>query len=452
MSTKLDQLTSWLKERKITEVECLISDLTGIARGKISPTNKFLDEKGMRLPESVLLQTVTGDYVEDDIYYDLLDEADIDMFCRPDPDAVFLVPWAVEPTAMVIHDTFDKQGNPIELSPRNVLKKVLKLYADKGWRPIVAPEMEFYLTKRSSDPDFPLEAPIGRSGRPETGRQSFSIDAANEFDPLFEDMYDWCELQGLDLDTLIHEEGPAQMEINFRHGDALHLADQILVFKRTMREAALKHDVAATFMAKPITDEPGSAMHIHQSVVDIKTGKNIFSNDDGTMSELFLQHIGGLQKYIPELLPLFAPNVNSFRRFLPDTSAPVNVEWGEENRTVGLRVPEASPQNRRVENRLAGADANPYLVLAASLLCGYMGMVGNVKPSAPVKGRGYERRNLRLPVTIESALERMEGCKDAEKYLGEQFMRGYVAVKRAEHENFKRVISSWEREFLLLSV
>lgn len=452
MTTKLDQLTSWLKERKITEVECLISDLTGIARGKISPTNKFLDEKGMRLPESVLLQTVTGDYVEDDVYYELLDPADIDMVCRPDENAVFLVPWALEPTAMVIHDTFDKMGNPIELSPRNILKKVLRLYADKGWRPIVAPEMEFYLTKRSDDPDYPLQAPIGRSGRPETGRQSFSIDAANEFDPLFEDMYDWCEAQDLDLDTLIHEEGPAQMEINFRHGEALSLADQITVFKRTMREAALKHNVAATFMAKPITDQPGSAMHLHQSVVDIKTGKNIFSNEDGSMSELFLHHIGGLQKFIPELLPLFAPNVNSFRRFLPDTSAPVNVEWGEENRTVGLRVPDATPQNRRVENRLAGADANPYLAIAASLLCGYIGMVEQIKPSAQVKGRGYERRNLRLPLTLEDALERLENCKALEKFLGAKFISAYVAVKRAEHENFKRVISSWEREFLLLSV
>ncbi len=451
-SNKLDQLTNWLKEHKITEVECLISDLTGIARGKISPTKKFLDEKGMRLPESVLLQTVTGDYVEDDIYYELLDEADIDMFCRPDENAVFIVPWALEPTAMVIHDTFDKKGNPIELSPRNILKNILKLYADKGWKPIVAPEMEFYLTKRCADPDFPLEAPIGRSGRPEVGRQSFSIDAANEFDPLFEDVYDWCEAQHLDLDTLIHEDGPAQMEINFRHGEALHLADQVTVFKRTMREASLKHDVAATFMAKPITDQPGSAMHIHQSVLDIETGQNLFSNEDGSMSELFMNHIGGLQKYIPEILPLFAPNVNSFRRFLPDTSAPVNVEWGEENRTVGLRVPEAGPENRRVENRLAGADANPYLVLAASLLCGYIGMVDKVQPSAPVVGRGYERRNLALPLTIEHALERMESCKAAEKYLGEKFVRGYVAVKRAEHENFKRVISSWEREFLLLSV
>ena len=452
MSTELDQLTDWLKEHKITEVECLISDLTGIARGKIAPTSKFIAEKGMRLPESVLLQTVTGDYVDDEIYYQLLDPADIDMYCRPDPSAMFLVPWAIEPTAMVIHDTFDRMGNPIELSPRNLLKKVLGMYAEHGWMPIVAPEMEFYLTKRSDDPDYPLQAPVGRSGRPETGRQSFSIDAANEFDPLFEDMYDWCEAQKLDLDTLIHEEGPAQMEINFRHGEALHLADQIMVFKRTMREAALKHDVAATFMAKPITDQPGSAMHLHQSIRDLQTGRNIFSNEDGSPSELFLNYIGGLQKYIPELLPLFAPNVNSFRRFLPDTSAPVNVEWGEENRTVGLRVPQSSPQNRRIENRLPGADANPYLAIAASLLCGYIGMVEGLRPTQPVSGRAYERRNLRLPLTIESALERLENCKALEKYLGRKFIAGYVAVKRAENENYKRVISSWEREFLLFSV
>ncbi len=179
MSIQLDQLTGWLKERKITEVECLISDLTGIARGKISPTNKFLDEKGMRLPESVLLQTVTGDYVEDDIYYELLDPADIDMFCRPDPNAVFLVPWAIEPTAQVIHDTYDKMGNPIELSPRNILKRVLKMYADRGWQPIVAPEMEFYLTKRCEDPDLPFQPPIGRSGRQETASRSPSTPPTN---------------------------------------------------------------------------------------------------------------------------------------------------------------------------------------------------------------------------------------------------------------------------------
>ncbi|MET0123954.1 MAG: glutamine synthetase, partial [Pseudomonas caspiana] len=136
----------------------------------------------------------------------------------------------------------------------------------------------------------------------------------------------------------------------------------------------------------------------------------------------------------------------------PDTSAPVNVEWGEENRTVGLRVPASSPQNRRLENRLPGADANPYLAIAASLLCGYAGMVEGIEPAAPVQGRGYERRNNRLPLTIEDALERMENGTVLRSYLGEKFVNGYVAVKRAEHENYKRVISSWEREFLMMTV
>ena len=448
----MNKIEAFLKEHRITEVECMVSDLTGIARGKIAPTVKFMSEKGMRLPESILLQSVTGDYVEDDIYYDLLDPADIDMICRPDDEGIYMVPWAIEPTAQIIHDCYDRQGNPIEMSPRNLLKKVLRLYEEKGWKPLVAPEMEFYLTKRCEDPDLPLQPPIGRSGRQETGRQSFSIDAANEFDPLFEDMYDWCETQGLDIDTLIHEEGTAQMEINFRHGDPLALADQIFVFKRTLREAALKHDVVATFMAKPITNEPGSAMHLHQSIVDIKTGRNIFVNDDGNMSTLFLHHIGGLQRYIPEVLPMFAPNVNSFRRFLPDTSAPVNVEWGEENRTAGLRVPYSTPENMRLENRLPGADANPYIAIAGSLLCGYLGMIKKIEPSAPVEGRAYERRNLRLPFSLESALERMEQCQDVKELLGEKFCRGYIAVKRVENENYKRVISSWEREFLMLSV
>ncbi len=445
-------LERWLKEQEITEVECVVSDLTGIARGKISPVDKFLAEKGMRLPESVLLQTVTGDYVEDEVYYSLLHPADIDFICKPDPRACYQIPWTIEKTALVIHDTYDRTGNPIALSPRNVLKRVLDLYAQKGWQPIVAPEMEFYLAARSADPDLPLQPPIGRSGQRESGRQSFSIDAANEYDPLFEDMYDWCEIQGLDIDTLIHEEGMAQMEINFRHGNPLMIADQVFVFKRTMREAALKHNVVATFMAKPLTNEPGSAMHLHQSVFDLESGQNIFSNADGTHSTLFLNHIAGLQTYLPNLIPLLAPNVNSFRRFLPGTSAPVNVEWGFENRTCGLRAPEASPQNRRIENRLAGADANVYLAIAASLLSGYIGMIERLTPTTPVEGRAYERRNLRLPLTLEEATEQMDRCEKVRQYLGNLFVDGYIAAKKAEMENFKRVISSWEREFLLLAV
>ncbi len=448
----MKKLASWLKEQKITEVEAVISDFTGIARGKIMPSNKFIAEKGIRLPESVLIQGVTGDYVDDEIYDDLISAAEIDMILKPDESAVHMVPWALEPTALVIHDCYDKQGNLISMAPRTVLKNVLALYEAKGWTPVVAPELEFYLTKRTANPDHPLQPPIGRSGRPESGRQSYSIDAANEYDPLFEDVYDWCEEQGLDVDTLIHEEGAAQMEINFRHGDALSLADQVFVFKRTVREAALKHDINATFMAKPISHEPGSSMHLHQSFLD-KDGNNIFSNKDGSPTKMLYHYIGGLQKYVCESMPLFAPNVNSYRRFLSNTSAPVNLAWGIDNRTVSLRVPESSGKNLRVENRLAGADANPYLAFAGSLLCGYLGMINEIEPSEAIAGNAYEdSKDKRLPLNLEEALALMEQSEILKETLGSLFVRSYVEVKRAEYQNFKEVISSWEREYLQMTV
>ena len=450
----MDNIIAWLKEHKITEVECITPDQTGIARGKIMPTEKFIQEKVIRLPESVMLQTATGDYPDDDLYYELLDPADIDMMLKPDESAIFSVPWAQEPSAQIIHDCFDVMGNEFPLSPRAMLKKVLGLYDAKGWQPIVAPEVEFYLTKRCTDPDLPLEPPIGRSGRQESGRQSFSVHAANEFDPIIEDIYDYCESMNLDIDTVIHEEGPAQLEFNFRHGDALSLADQVFVFKRAVREAAIKHQIDATFMAKPIQAEPGSSMHIHQSIIDKKTGKNIFSNEDGTPSEYFYQYLGGMQTFLPQMMPIFAPNVNSYRRFLvgEDGNSPTNIEWGEENRTVGLRVPNASAQNRRIENRLPGADTNPYLALAGNLACGYLGIEQSLTPRKPIQGRCTGNGLVDMPNNLEAALALMSEAQDVKNIFGSEFVDGFIGTRWAEYEGFKRVISSWEREFLLSSV
>lgn len=448
----MKKLSSWLKEHKITEVEAVIADFTGIARGKIMPSSKFIAEKGIRLPEDILIQGVTGDYVDDDLYPELMNAAEIDMVLRPDESAVHKVPWALEPTALVIHDCYDKQGNLIDIAPRTVLKNVLALYKAKGWTPVVAPELEFYLTERTANPDYPLRPPVGRSGRAESGRQSYSIDAVNEYDPLFEDVYDWCEEQGLDVDTLTHEAGTAQMEINFRHGDALSLADQIFIFKRTVREAALKHNIDATFMAKPISGEPGSSMHLHQSILD-RQGRNIFADEGGKPTKMLYHYVGGLQKHVSEAMPLFAPNVNSYRRFLRDTSAPVNLAWGIDNRTVSLRIPGSSGTNLRVENRLAGADANPYLAFAASLLCGYLGMIGEIEPTPAVTGSAFEDSNdKRLPLNLEEALALMEQSDILKETLGTMFVRSYVEVKRAEYQNFKEVISSWERKYLQRTV
>ena len=315
----------------------------------------------------------------------------------------------------------------------------------------MAPEVEFFLVQINTDPDLPLVPPIGRSGRAETGRQSYGIDAVNEFEPLFEDVYDYCDAQGIDVDTLTHEGGSAQMEINFNHGDPLVLADSVFMFKRTVRHAAMKHNVYATFMAKPLEKEPGSAMHIHQSVVDKRTGRNLFANKDGTDSALFRSHVAGLQRHLPLIMPLIAPNVNSYRRLAPYLDAPINTHWAVDNRTVGLRVPISDPAGRRIENRLAGADANPYLAIAASLACGYLGMVDRLKPTNQIEGSAYRMAHT-LPRTLYDALNRFQANKRMRDLLGDRFVRAIMTVRRGELEAYQRVISSWEREHLLLNV
>jgi len=315
----------------------------------------------------------------------------------------------------------------------------------------VAPELEFFLVKVNADPDYPLEPPIGRSGRPETARQAYGIDAVNEFDPIFEDVYDFCEKQEIDIDTLTHEAGSAQMEINFNHGDPLRLADQVFLFKRTIREAALRHDMYATFMAKPMEREPGSAMHIHQSVNDIKTGANIFSDRNGDPTPEFFAFIGGSQKYLPAVTCVLAPYVNSYRRLIRSGSAPVNTMWGYDNRTVGLRVPNSGPSSRRLENRIPSSDANPYLAIAASLAYGYLGMVEGTQVSDPVTGAANDEE-IALPRGLLEAVALFEESEELIEIFGKRFVSTYSAIKRAEFETFMQVISPWEREYLLLNV
>jgi len=443
-------LKRWLKERRITEVECLVPDITGNARGKIIPAAKFSHDYGTRLPEGIFATTVTGDYPDE--YDELVSPSDSDMYLRPDADTVRMVPWASDPTAQIIHDCYTRDGRPHELAPRNVLRRILALYEGLGLEPIVAPELEFFLVQKNTDPDFPLQPPAGRSGRPETARQSYSIDAVNEFDPILDLMYDYAEAMELDVDTLIHESGAAQLEVNFQHADPLSRADQVFLFKRTMREAALRHGIYATFLAKPMENEPGSSMHIHQSMLDAKTGKNLFAGSKpGRHSDLFNHYLGGLQKYVPMAMPFFAPNVNSYRRLALGEVAPINVQWGYDNRTCGLRVPMDSPENTRVESRFAGSDANPYLAMAATLACGYLGIREKLIPTEPLAGSAQDK-GFGLPRSLEESLQALRGSKPLQDLLGGRFVQCYTAIKSKEYQTYFRVISSWEREFLLLNV
>jgi len=355
-----DVFQPWLKERKIVDVEAFVPDMAGAARGKILAADK-LGSGVMKMPEAIFGQTISGDFVTDKRNVE-----DRDMTLVPDPATLRPVPWLSEPSASVFVDCYDKNGSPIGASPRGVLQSILAKYAAHGWTPVVAPEVEFYLLNAQTDPNEEVKPPAGRLGRTEGARQPYSIDAMNDFDPLIIDLYAYCEAQDIRIDSLSQEMGPAQFEVNFVHGDAIELADQVFLFKRTVREVTIAHDMHATFLAKPMGEEAGSALHVHQSIID-NDDNNIFSKKNGEPSELFYGFLGGLQTYLPDALLIFAPYVNSYRRFLSPWSSPVNLAWAVDNRTVGLRIPDSEPENRRIENRLAGSDVNPYLVIATTL-------------------------------------------------------------------------------------
>ncbi|TYO90052.1 glutamine synthetase family protein [Oceanicella actignis] len=443
----IEALRDWVRAFKVEEIECVTPDFAGIARGKVMPAAKFLRESEVRLPISIYFAVITGDYAEAP-HPELHSDGDITLV--PDIATARAVPWAGEASLQIIHDVVDRHGAPIPFAPRNVLRRVLDAYAARGWTPVIAPELEFYLTKPNTDPDYPLEPPVGRSGRQSTGSQAFSLSAVDEYDAVIEHIYDYAEAQGLEIDTIIQEAGAAQLEINMMHGDALRLADQVFFFKRLIREAALRCGCYATFMAKPMAGQPGSAMHVHQSVLDAQ-GRNIFTQEGGEASPLFAHYIGGMQKYLPAATALIAPYVNSYRRLVKFMSAPVNLEWGYDNRSTGLRAPRCAPDARRIENRVIGADANPYLAIAASLAAGLLGIEEQLTPRPPVEGGAYDHER-DLPYSLLEAVDLLEECAPLGRLLGEDFVKLFVALKRFEHEQFMIVISPWEREHLLLNV
>lgn len=448
---ELGRTVEWLRSRKVDEVECLLPDVNGMMRGKIVPREDFiraLGGQGLRLPESILVQAVTGHSVDDT---KVAAEIDSDIRAVPDVETLRLVPWYEEPTAQVICDAWTTDGRRVDYAPRSVLRRVLELYAERGLQPVVAPELEFYLVEKNNDPDLPLISPPGISGRRESGRQAYGIEAANEFDPVVEDIYDYCEVQQIEIGTMTHEAGPVQLEMNFKHGDALGLADQVFLFKRTVRQAAIRHGMFATFMAQPHENEPGSAMHVHQSIIEAASGRNIFTEADGSDSTALRHYISGLQRYVPAAMLLFCPNVNSFRRIRLESDAPINVHWGRDNRTCGLRVPDSPPEARRVENRVVGADANPYLAIAGTLACGLLGLEEGQEPE-PMVTIDAHTLPFTLPLHHHQALQLLQDCAPLARTLGQRFVDAFIEVKSLEWRLYNKVISSWEREYLLLNV
>ena len=446
---RTEKMQQWLVERDVVNLEMIVADMAGVARGKMQPTAQ-LSAKGMKLPIAIFSQSINNDY-----YMPKENVADRDMNLQPDIDTLRLVPWATEPTASVLMDCYDIDGRPVETSPRAVLKRVVETYAERGWTPVVAPEVEFYLTRdsaalpgeeESSDPEVAdaTDANLSNLSDP------YGLQSLHDLGGFFEDLSAQCRTQDIHLGAASQELGPAQFEVNFEHGSPLKLADDVFHFKRTIKRVAAAHGMRATFLAKPLMDGAGSSMHIHQSVYDAEN-MNVFSDSDGEASKLFNFYLGGLQKYMRSSLLLFAPYANSYRRFLNYYASPVNLEWGVDNRTAGLRVPRSDANSRRVENRVAGSDVNPYLAIAGSLACGYLGMTEKV-PARPAVTESAQELPFALHRHLYEALDAFRENSALREILGVEFVTQYCAVKELEYADYQQHIPAWERDNLMFSV
>jgi glutamine synthetase len=434
--------------RGVDEIECVTPDLNGVPRGKVMTAEGFLEGRRLQLARGVLLQCIMGGYPAPRFY----GSDDGDLALNAEPSQIHRLPWSDTPRAFAICDADELDGRSSGLSTRGLLKKVIARYARHGWQPVVATELEFFVFARNADPQQPFQPPLGLDGRREDGASAFSVSSNNGLRPFFQEVYQCMAALGLPRDTFMHEMGVSQFEINLLHGDPLLLADQTFLFKHLLKEVALKHGLTVVCMAKPLAHTPGSSMHIHQSVVEQGSGQNIFSAADGQATPAFYHFIAGQQAAMADFTLLFAPHVNSYQRLCHPYASPNNACWSEDNRAAGLRIPASAPVARRVENRLPGADANPYLALAASLAAGLHGIEQQLQPSAPIQGEFDVPDELALPCTLHAAIERLKRSDLALELFGKEFIEGYIASKTLELTSFYDEITPWERRVLAAHV
>ncbi len=428
----------------IDEIECVTPDFNGVARGKVMTAEGFLEGRRLQMARGVLLQCIMGGYPAAKYY----GSDDSDLALVADPAQIHRLPWSDEPRALAICDAVELDGAPSQLSSRGQLKAVIARYAEHGLAPVVATELEFFVFAPNSDPQQPFQPPLGKDGRREMGHSAFSVSSNNGLRPFFSEVYRCMAALGLPRDTFMHEMGVSQFEINLLHGDPLLLADQTFLFKHLLKEVALRHGLTVVCMAKPLAHTPGSSMHIHQSLVDIASGRNVFSDEQGRATDTFHHFIGGLQACLADFTALFAPNVNSYQRLCHPYASPNNACWSHDNRAAGLRIPASSPVARRVENRLPGADANPYLAIAASLAAGLHGIEQQIAPTPAIQGEFEVPEHLSLPCTLHAALQRLKHSALAHELFGNEFIEGYIATKTLELSDYLDEITPWERRVL----
>lgn len=438
---------------EIEVIEAFVIDANGVPRGKWIPRDRARDvfANGMALPRSIYALDVWGR----DVNAAGLAEGtgDPDGLCMPVADTMAKVPWLSRPTAQVILGMRNSDGSAFYADPRNVLSAVLKRFEARGLTPVVALEFEFYLIDPVHSALDPVRPPNSRDVRWQSRQtQVLSISELHEFEMVFADIARACEAQGVPADTFLRENGPGQYEVNLKHvPDALLAADHAVLLKRIIKGVARKHDYDATFMAKPYGQHAGSGMHVHFSLLD-EDGENIFIGDGNETSPRLLAAVAGLLEAMPESMAVFAPNANSFRRVTLSEHAPMFASWGYETRSAAVRIITQRREATRVEHRVAGADSNPYLVLAAILESALQGIEENLRPGEPLIADNHTDSHQPLPNNWDHAIKLFEASSFTESCLGTDYKALYLACKNQELAEFRGRVTDVEYDAFIKTV
>ena len=446
-----DEMLAWLDGRPdIESVRAGVFDLNGAMRGKRIPVEQVRKALagGLRMPLSITGADIWGEDIVGN--RSVFETGDADGICEWTGRGVLPVDWLAKPTALIPLWLAEENGTPFAGDPRRALAAVVERYAAAGLTPVTATELEFYLVDPSGKHPRPPTSPI--TGKRLDADGMLSIDEIDQFDEFVNDVYAGCVAQGVPADAAIAENGIGQFEINLLHvDDPLKAADDAVFFKRIVKGVARKHGFAATFMAKPYGDRAGNGLHVHFSLLD-RDGVNVFDDGGERGSDMLRHAVAGVLAAMEESTLLFAPHFNSFRRLRPGTHAPTGVGWGYENRTTALRIPGGDPSARRIEHRVAGADANPYLVLAAILGAALIGIEERMQPADAIRGDAYSLDLPHLSHDWASAIEDFEDGRLAARIFAPVLRQMLVDCKRQELATFSGRVTDFEYHSYLETV
>lgn len=445
------------KRPKADVVDLLITDITGVLRGKRVRHDEFasLYKDGFSFPGGTVLLDTLGDCVPGIQWSS--DDGDPDVDASVVRGSLAPVPWARKPSGQALFRLYTQDGRPFFADPRYLVERALEPLSKMGLKVVMACELEFYLLEANAAQPTPSVSRVPGTNRPQPGPQVYNPDDLWDIDEFLNDLNDVCNAQKIPAGTATSEFAPGQFEINLHHIDDPVLAcDHAILLKRAIKAVARRHGYVACFMAKPFEEDSGSGLHIHMSLYD-KDGKNYFSQGKEKMalppySARFRHAIGGLAKTMADATAIFAPNANSYRRLRPEMFAPVEPNWGTNHRNVALRVPVSGEKNLRIEHRVSGADANPYLVTAAILAGIHYGLKNRCDPGRMVEEGEVLRLKQKIPGRWDTALDKMSRSKVLADYLGSDFCEAYIANRRDESRRFHNTVSELDFDWYLRAV